>query len=169
LYNLKQGRYFYYWNQPVNRRMRVCYLDCHEAGLCCHLVIHTENLLHPLHLLYFPLWPKYWLALVFRLIALKVGGRDKTETAETSGSPNTEKCTDGIGIQARYIAFVCLGNSMTCEGVFGLTCTFQVSPRCLFATFVTPIYIYVHILEMHAGTHRDLHGVAVTFPYSIRN
>jgi hypothetical protein len=30
-------------------RMRVCYLllDCHDAGLCCYLVIHTENLLHP--------------------------------------------------------------------------------------------------------------------------
>jgi hypothetical protein len=25
--------------------MRICYLDCHEAGLHCHLVIHTENLL----------------------------------------------------------------------------------------------------------------------------
>jgi hypothetical protein len=26
----------------------VCYLDCHEAGLCCYLVIHIVNLLHPL-------------------------------------------------------------------------------------------------------------------------
>jgi hypothetical protein len=24
--------------------MRVCYLDCHEARLCCYLVIHVENL-----------------------------------------------------------------------------------------------------------------------------
>jgi hypothetical protein len=24
-------------------RMRVCYLDGHEAGLCCYLLIHTEN------------------------------------------------------------------------------------------------------------------------------
>jgi hypothetical protein len=23
--------------------MRVYYLDCHEAGLCCYLVIHIEN------------------------------------------------------------------------------------------------------------------------------
>jgi hypothetical protein len=23
-------------------RMRVCYLDCHEAGLCCYLVIHRK-------------------------------------------------------------------------------------------------------------------------------
>jgi hypothetical protein len=23
--------------------MRVCYLDCHEAGLCCYLVIHIET------------------------------------------------------------------------------------------------------------------------------
>jgi hypothetical protein len=27
-----------------------CYLDCHEAGQCCYLVIHTENLLSPLQL-----------------------------------------------------------------------------------------------------------------------
>jgi hypothetical protein len=24
-------------------RMRVCYLDCHEAGLCYYLAIHTET------------------------------------------------------------------------------------------------------------------------------
>jgi hypothetical protein len=28
------------WNHPLNMRMRVCYLDCHEAGLCCYLVIY---------------------------------------------------------------------------------------------------------------------------------
>jgi hypothetical protein len=39
---------FWVLNQPLNKRMRVCYLDCHEAGLCCYLVIHTENLLHQL-------------------------------------------------------------------------------------------------------------------------
>jgi hypothetical protein len=32
-------------------------VDCHEAGLCCYLVIHMENLLRPLQLLYFHLWP----------------------------------------------------------------------------------------------------------------
>jgi hypothetical protein len=41
-----------------------CYLDCHEAGLCCYLVIHIENLLLPLLLFYFHLWPLYWLSLV---------------------------------------------------------------------------------------------------------
>jgi hypothetical protein len=25
--------------------MRVCYLGCHEAGLCCYLVMHIGNLL----------------------------------------------------------------------------------------------------------------------------
>jgi hypothetical protein len=25
--------------------MCMCYLDCHEAGLCWYLVIHIENLL----------------------------------------------------------------------------------------------------------------------------
>jgi hypothetical protein len=44
--------------------MRVCYVDCHEAGLCCYLVIHIGNLLSPLQLFYFHLWPIYWLSLV---------------------------------------------------------------------------------------------------------
>jgi hypothetical protein len=34
-------------------RMRVSYLDCHEAGLCCYQVIHKWNLLRPLQLFYF--------------------------------------------------------------------------------------------------------------------
>jgi hypothetical protein len=50
---LKHGHHFNYWNQPLNIRMRVCYPDCHEAGQCCYLVIHTENLLRPLQLFYF--------------------------------------------------------------------------------------------------------------------
>jgi hypothetical protein len=41
---LKHRRHFYYWNQPLNLRMRVCYLDCHEARLCCYIAIHIENL-----------------------------------------------------------------------------------------------------------------------------
>jgi hypothetical protein len=36
---LKRGPHFDYWNQLLNMRMRVCYLDSHEAGLCCYLVI----------------------------------------------------------------------------------------------------------------------------------
>jgi hypothetical protein len=59
----KHSRHFDYWNQPLNMCMHVCCLDCHEAGLCCYLVIHTENLLRPLQLLYFRLWPIYWLPL----------------------------------------------------------------------------------------------------------
>jgi hypothetical protein len=62
---LKHGRHFDYWNQPLNMLVRVCYLDCHEAGLCCHLVIQTENLLLPLQVFYFHLCPIYWLSLVF--------------------------------------------------------------------------------------------------------
>jgi hypothetical protein len=50
---LKHGRHFDYWNQPLNMRMRVCYL-----------VIYIENLLRPLLLFYFHLWPIYWLSLV---------------------------------------------------------------------------------------------------------
>jgi uncharacterized membrane protein len=45
--HLKDGRYFDYRSQPLNMRMRVCYLDCHEAGLCCYLVIRMENYLLP--------------------------------------------------------------------------------------------------------------------------
>jgi hypothetical protein len=61
---LKHGRHFDPRNQPLN--IRINYLDCHEAGLCCYLVIHIENLLRPLQLLYFHLWPIYWLSVVFR-------------------------------------------------------------------------------------------------------
>jgi hypothetical protein len=61
---IKHGRHFNNWNQPLNMRVRVCYLHCHEAGLCCYIVIHIENLLCPLLLLYLHLWPIYWLSLV---------------------------------------------------------------------------------------------------------
>jgi hypothetical protein len=61
---LKDGRHFYYWNKPLNMRMQFCYLDYYEAGLCCYLVIHTENLFHQLQLFYFHLWPIYCLSLV---------------------------------------------------------------------------------------------------------
>jgi hypothetical protein len=37
---LKHSGHFDYWNQPLNVRMRACYLHWHEAGLCCYLVIH---------------------------------------------------------------------------------------------------------------------------------
>jgi hypothetical protein len=56
---LKHGCHFDYWNQPLNMHMRTCYLDCHEAGLCCYLVIHIENLLRQLQLSYIHVWPIY--------------------------------------------------------------------------------------------------------------
>jgi hypothetical protein len=43
--------------------MRVCYLDCHDAGLYYHLVVHTENLLRRLQMFYFHMWPIYWIIL----------------------------------------------------------------------------------------------------------
>jgi hypothetical protein len=61
---LKHGCHFNYLNQPLNICMCICYVGCHEAGLCCYLVIHIENLLHPLQLFYSRLWPIYWLTLV---------------------------------------------------------------------------------------------------------
>jgi hypothetical protein len=54
---LKHGRNFDYLIQPLNMRMRVCYLDCHEAGHFCYLVIRMENILRTLQLV-------YWLSLV---------------------------------------------------------------------------------------------------------
>jgi hypothetical protein len=61
---LKHGRHFENWNLSLNMRIRVCYLGCHEAGLCCYLLIRIENLSRPLHLLYLHLWHPYWLSLV---------------------------------------------------------------------------------------------------------
>jgi hypothetical protein len=58
------SRHFDYWNQPLSMRMRVCYLDCHEAGPRCYLVTCIEKLLLPLQLFYFHLWPIYWLSVV---------------------------------------------------------------------------------------------------------
>jgi hypothetical protein len=57
---LKHGRHFDHWNQPLNTCIHVCYLNCHEAGLCCCLVIHIGNLICPLQLFYFHLWPTYY-------------------------------------------------------------------------------------------------------------
>jgi hypothetical protein len=65
---LMHGRHFDYCNQPLNMRMRVCYLHCHETGLCCYLVIHIDNLLRPLQLFYFHLWPIYWLQRNYKYI-----------------------------------------------------------------------------------------------------
>jgi hypothetical protein len=64
---LKNGGHFNYWNQPLNMRMRIWYLDCQEAGLCCYLEIQIENLLRPLQLFYFHFSPIYWLSLVIGL------------------------------------------------------------------------------------------------------
>jgi hypothetical protein len=72
---LKYCQYFDYWNQPLNVRMRVWYLECHEAGLCWYLVIHIENLLHLLQLSYFRLWPIYWFSLVYSAFHLTVANK----------------------------------------------------------------------------------------------
>jgi hypothetical protein len=40
----KHGRHFDCWSQPLSICMPVCYLDCHEAGLCCYLVIYIEDI-----------------------------------------------------------------------------------------------------------------------------
>jgi hypothetical protein len=38
---LKHGRHFDYWKQPLNMCIRVGYLDCHEAGMCCYILNDT--------------------------------------------------------------------------------------------------------------------------------
>jgi hypothetical protein len=43
---LMHGHHFDYWNQPLNMRICVCYLDCHEAGLWCYLVIQKAHYIH---------------------------------------------------------------------------------------------------------------------------
>jgi hypothetical protein len=69
---LKHSHHFDYWNQPLNMRMCICYLGSHEAGLCCYLVMHIQNL----QLFYFHLWPIYWLSLVHkRLVYICTLGR----------------------------------------------------------------------------------------------
>jgi hypothetical protein len=64
---LKHGLRLDCWSQPLNMLMRVSYLDCHEAELCCYLVILIGNLLRPLQMFYFHLWRIYWLSLVHLL------------------------------------------------------------------------------------------------------
>jgi hypothetical protein len=65
--HINHGRHLYYWNQSLNIHMHVCYLDCHEDGLCCYLVILIEKLVRPLQLFYFNLWPIYWLFIILQL------------------------------------------------------------------------------------------------------
>jgi hypothetical protein len=59
--HFKNGRHFDYWNPPLNMHMRVCCLDCHEAGSCCYLMLNIEKLLRPLQVFCFHFWPIYWL------------------------------------------------------------------------------------------------------------
>jgi hypothetical protein len=59
-----RGGHFDYWNERLNLRIRVCYLNCHEAGLCCYLEIHIENLLRPLEAFSFHEYLFYRLFLV---------------------------------------------------------------------------------------------------------
>jgi hypothetical protein len=44
--SLRYGRHIDYWNKPLNMRMLICYLDCHEAGVCCYLVIQKIYYIH---------------------------------------------------------------------------------------------------------------------------
>jgi hypothetical protein len=46
---LKHCHYFDYWKQSLKMSMLVCYLDCHEAGLCCYLVIPVHKICYVLY------------------------------------------------------------------------------------------------------------------------
>jgi hypothetical protein len=52
-------------------RMRLCYQDCHEAGLSYYIMMHMYNLLRPLQLFYFHLWPIYWLSRVDSSVSMR--------------------------------------------------------------------------------------------------
>jgi hypothetical protein len=86
---LKDRCHFGYWNQPLNMRMRVCYLDCHETRLCCYLVIHIGNLLRPLQLFYFHLW----LCLVLKMTSHgdPESGKTFEETSERTADDRVSK------------------------------------------------------------------------------
>jgi hypothetical protein len=87
-------------------RMHVCYLDCHEAELCCCLVIHTENLLCPLQMFYFHLWPIYWLSLVhhhFKFISMIMPLHQSSNSTGLSISGLGEKlCHCGQGLKLGF-------------------------------------------------------------------
>jgi hypothetical protein len=89
---LKHGRHFDYWNQHFKMDMCGCYLNCHEAGLWCYLVIHVENLLHPLQIFYFHLWPIY----THCLVPSEVRAEDKLTTSEIP-LINKEQYPRGLG------------------------------------------------------------------------
>jgi hypothetical protein len=50
----------------LNMSIRFVYPGYHDSGLCCYLVIHTENLLRPSQLFYFHLWHIYCLSFVLQ-------------------------------------------------------------------------------------------------------
>jgi hypothetical protein len=83
---LKHGHHFDYWNQLLNMRMRVFYLDAHEGGVCCCLLIDIEKLIRPLQLLCFHLWPFYWL---FLLVIWSLDSRICAEVSTWSPVPFT--------------------------------------------------------------------------------
>jgi hypothetical protein len=96
---LKHGSHFDYWNQPLNTRIRVCYLNCHEARLCCYPVICIENLLPPLQLFYFHLWPIYWPSLVLHPTLLEIIGGGSHKDAQWGYSAtwlSFESCTPQV-------------------------------------------------------------------------
>jgi hypothetical protein len=69
---LKNRRNFDYWNQLLNMRLRVWYLDCYQARLFCYIVIRAENLLHHLQQFNLHLWLVYLLSLVLLLLLCKL-------------------------------------------------------------------------------------------------
>jgi hypothetical protein len=107
---LKHSHHFDQWNQFLNMLMRVCYLECHEAGLCCYLLILIENLLSPLQLLYLHLWPIYLLSLVI-----------ETSHEDIRISVHTLSITCWIFVGMKHVSNKgCRGNWSTCF----VSCTF---------------------------------------------
>jgi hypothetical protein len=105
-------------------RMRVCYLYCHEAGLCCYLVIHIGNLSLPLQLFYFNLWRIYWRSLVVTTELWGVKWSPATCSACscvccTVGEPGTvtPRQDETIPLVSRRIESWQFSHSLTCQSL----------------------------------------------------
>jgi hypothetical protein len=67
---LKHGHHFDYWNQPLNMRMRVCYLHLSRSWTVLSSDTHRKPIMSIISVL-LPLWHIYWLARM--LLVLNIG------------------------------------------------------------------------------------------------
>jgi hypothetical protein len=63
--NAQQNAALRYYSPPIRSPFWLLKPASEECMCICYLVVHMENLLHPVQVFYFPLWPIYWLSLVY--------------------------------------------------------------------------------------------------------